>query len=78
MVAQSVIILLPGSTTEYLQSPCFVVPIRKEGLPNTVITQSGQRISVDWDKGSLWEISRDVRLAPVEKGGGTLLVILVE
>lgn len=77
MQARSVIVLLPGATAEYLQSPCIVLPIKKDGLPDTMITRDGIIITVNWEKGKAWEILQDVRLAAVNKKGGTLLVLRV-
>lgn len=73
--ARSVIVLLPGATTEYLQSPCIVIPIKKDGLVNTMTTRDGRIVTVNWEKGKAWEILQDVRLAAVNKKGGTLLVL---
>ncbi|KAL2048953.1 hypothetical protein ABVK25_010806 [Lepraria finkii] len=70
-----VLVLLPGATTQYLESPCIAVPIKKEGLPASMITKSGQSIVINWDEGQAWEIRQDVRPAAVDKTGGTLLLL---
>jgi hypothetical protein len=70
-------VLLPGATTEYLQSPCLVIPIEKDGLPTRMTTRDKKIVTVDWDQGRAWEVLRDVRLAAVDKKGGTLLVLRV-
>ncbi len=68
---------LPGATTEYLQSPCLVIPIEKDGLPTRMTTRDKKIVTVDWDQGRAWEVLGDVRLAAVDKKGGTLLVLRV-
>ena len=73
--ARSVIVLLPGVTNEYLQSPCIIIPIEKDGLPTRMTTRDGKIVTVDWDAGRAWEVLQDVRLASVDKKGGTLLVL---
>jgi len=73
--ARSVIVLLPGTTTEYLQSPCIIIPINKDGLPTTMTTRDGKVVTVNWDAGRTWDVSQDIRLAPVDKKGGALLVL---
>ena len=75
--ARSVIVLFPGATNEYLQSPCIVIPIEKDGLPANMTTEDGTNVTVDWDAGRAWEVLQDVRLAPVNRKGGTLLVLRV-
>lgn len=77
MQARSVIVLLPGTTTEYLQSPCIIIPIQMAGLPIKMTTRDGKDVTVDWDMGRAWDVIQDIRLAPVKKKGGTLLVLRV-
>ena len=73
MEASSVIVFLPGTATQYLQSPCIIIPINKDGLPTTMMTQDGKVVTVDWDVGRTWDVLQDIRLAPVDKKGGALL-----
>jgi len=77
VLGRSVIVLLPGATTEYLPSPCIIIPINKDGLPTTMTTRDGTVVTVDWDAGRAWDVLQDIRLAPVSNKGGTLLVLRV-
>ena len=77
MAARSVIVFLSGTTVEYLQSPCIIIPINKDGLPTEVITRDKKVVTVRWDAGKAWDVLQDIRLAPVNKKGGTLLVLRV-
>ena len=72
MQSSSVIVFL-GATTQYLQSPCIIIPINKDGLPTTVTTGDGKVVTVEWDAGRAWDVLQDIRLAPVNKKGGSLL-----
>ena len=78
MKARSVIVLLPGSTARYLQSPCIIIPIQKDGLPARMITREGNDVTVNWSTGRAWEVLQDIRLAPINKKGGSLLVLRVD
>lgn len=83
MHARSVIVLLPGTTIEYLPSPCIIIPIKKDGLPTTMITRDGKGgdgkvVTVNWDAGRAWDVLQDIRLAPVNEKGGTLLLLCVD
>ena len=71
-------VFLPGATTEYLESPCIAVPLKKDGLPADMKTRNGQSVSVNWDDGDVWEVVEDVRFAPANQKGGTLLLLYVE
>ena len=73
-----VLVLLPGATTQYLESICIAVPIKKQGLPDKVITRSGQEVTVNWNEGKAWEVLEDVKPAAVDKAGGTLLLMHLE
>ena len=77
MAVYSVIIFLSGTTVEYLQSPCIIILINKDGLPTEVITRDKKVVTVRWDVGKAWDVLQDIRLAPVNKKGGTLLVLRV-
>ncbi len=70
--------LLPGATTQYLESTLIAVPIKKEGLPASMITRAGQSVAMNWDEGKAWEVLQDVKPAAVDKTGGTLLLLHLE
>lgn len=77
MQSSSVIVLLPGATTQYLPSPCIIIPINKVGLPTTMTTKAGEVVTVDWDAGRAWDVLQDIRLAAVNTKGGALLILRV-
>ncbi len=57
-----------------MEATCIAVPIKKEGLPTSVITETGQIVTVNWEEGKAWEIRQSVKPAAVDKKGGTLLL----
>lgn len=73
-----VLVLLPGAATQYIESTCIAVPIKKEGLPGSMITRTGQSVAINWDEGKAWEVLQDLRPAAVDKTGGTLLLLHLE
>ena len=72
------IVLLPGTTTYYLQSPCIIIPINKDGLPTTMTTPQEKDVTVNWDGGRAWDVLQDIRLAPVDKKGGSFIYLRME
>lgn len=69
--------LLPGAIIEYMQSPCVVIPVKKDGLLITMTTRDERSVMVNWERGKAWEILQDVRIAAVKKEGGTFLLLRV-
>ena len=70
---RTVFVLLPGPPTTYLEPTCIAVPIKKEGLPASMISKTGQSVTVNWDEGKVWE-RQAVKPAAVNQKGGTLLL----
>jgi len=61
-----------------VESTCIAVPIKKEGLPASMITRTGQSVAINWDEGKAWEVLQDVKPAAVDTTGGTLLLLHLE
>ena len=78
MRGRSVHVALPGPDHPYLRAPCIAIPIKIKGLPTSLITRTGQNVTVDWAAGTAWEILQDIKLAVVYEGGGTLLLLYLE
>ena len=72
---RNIYVTFPGNNTPYIAAPCVAVPIRGGDLPSCVLTRDGRSIEVHWVAGQAWEIREDIRMAPVSRSGGMLLLI---